>query len=103
MERRVDVVRSGPRLVDGRVSAEHVVIGEDVGEAKLLHALSVSADGAAVGPDLGLREYHAYIHDCLFTTAGLSAQRRRCSGARASPALTHATGWAHENRCHRHC
>jgi hypothetical protein len=41
-----------------------------VGEAKLLDPLTVSADGAAIGSDLRLREHHAYIHDCLSTTAG---------------------------------
>ncbi len=70
VESRVDVIRPGPRLVNGRVRAEHVVVGENVGEAELLHPLAVGAYSAAIGSDLGLRKDHPYIHDCLSTTAG---------------------------------
>jgi hypothetical protein len=46
-----------------------------VGEAEFLDTLTIGAHGAAIGSDLSLREYHAYIHDCLSTTADRSAQR----------------------------
>ena len=65
VERRVDVVGPGPRLVHARIGAEHVVVGQDVGEAKLLDPLSVGADGAAIGADLGLRKHDADIHESL--------------------------------------
>ena len=39
VERRVDVVGPVPVLVHGRISAEHVVVGQQVGEAKLLDPL----------------------------------------------------------------
>jgi hypothetical protein len=67
VERRVDVVRPGPRLVHDRIGAEHVVVGQDVGKAKLLDPRSVGADGTAIGADLGLREHYADIHECLST------------------------------------
>ncbi len=63
MERRVDVVGTGPRLVDSRIGAQHVVIGQDMREAKLLDPLCVRADSAAVGADLGLRKYDANFHE----------------------------------------
>ncbi len=63
MEGRVDVIRTGPRLVDRRIGAQHVVVGQDVGEAKLLDALPERADSAAIWSDLGLRKYDANIHE----------------------------------------
>ncbi|MBO0830602.1 MAG: hypothetical protein J2P28_08010 [Actinobacteria bacterium] len=65
MERGVDVVGASPRGVHRRVCAEHVIVGQYVGEAQFLNSLSVSADGTAIGADLGLREYDAYLHESL--------------------------------------
>ena len=62
MELRVDVVGAGPALVDRRVGADDVVVGEQMVIPQLLHALPVGADGTHVGADLGLREDDADPH-----------------------------------------
>ena len=46
---QVHVVGPGPALVDLRVGAEDVVVGEDVPERELLDALGVRTDGVHVG------------------------------------------------------
>jgi hypothetical protein len=49
-----------------RVGADHVVVGEDVGEPELLHPLGVGAHRADVGTDLGLGEDCTDLHrHCL--------------------------------------
>ena len=62
VERRVHVVGPRPSLVDRRVGAEHVVIGEEVPVAERLDALGVGAHGAGVAAQLGLREDDADLH-----------------------------------------
>src|SRR5580700_4464668 len=76
MEGRVDVVGPGPGLMHGRVGADHVVVGQDVGEAKLLGPLAVRADGTPIGSDLSLRKHHADIHDCWSTTSARPCSAR---------------------------
>ncbi len=62
MERRAHVVGTGPGLMHLGVGTQHVVIGQQMGEAKLLDPLGVSADGTSIGADLGLRENDTDLH-----------------------------------------
>ncbi len=65
VERGADVIRPVPPLMNFRVRAEHVVIGQQVGVPQLLDRLSVGTDRARIGADLCLREHHAYVHGSL--------------------------------------
>ena len=56
VERRRHVVGAAPRRVHRRVGAEHVVVGEDVGEAEPVDRLGVGAHGTNVAAELGLGE-----------------------------------------------
>ena len=48
------------------IGPEHVVVGQDVGEAEVFHLLGVGAHRAHVGSDLGLGEDDADSHGpCL--------------------------------------
>ena len=64
-----DVVRAAPAVVHRGVGAEHVVVGEEVGEAELLDPLGVRPHRADVGADLGLREHDADAHRPVSTTS----------------------------------
>ena len=55
-------VRPGPVGAVGDVGAEHVVEGEQVVVAELLHGLRELANAARVDADLGLREDDADLH-----------------------------------------
>jgi hypothetical protein len=78
MKGRAHVVRAIPSLVHRRVGAEDMVVGQHVGVPQLGYPLGVSTDGPGVGADLGLREYHAYLHADLFTApAGTGSARAR--------------------------
>ena len=57
VERRVDVVRTGPRLVHLGIGADHVVVREQVREAELLDPFRIRADRTAVRTDLRLGEH----------------------------------------------
>ncbi len=51
----------------GRVGAQHVVVGQHVGEAERLDALGVGPDAPGVHADLGLGEHHADPHGAEVT------------------------------------
>ena len=55
-------VRADQVGMAGVVRAEHVVVGEQVVEAELLHGLRELAHAAGVGADLGLREDGSELH-----------------------------------------
>ncbi|CNH15352.1 Uncharacterised protein [Mycobacterium tuberculosis] len=44
------------------VGADDVVVGQDVGESELFHALGVSAEDGGISPELGLRERDSKTH-----------------------------------------
>ena len=56
MEHVLRAVRADEVWMPRIVRTEHVVVGEEVVEAELLHRLRVLADAAGVGADLGLRK-----------------------------------------------
>ena len=62
MEGVVDVVRAADVAVHGRVGAQHVVVGRQVGVAQVGDGLPVGAHGAPVAAQLGLREHHSDFH-----------------------------------------
>ena len=46
----------------GRIGADDVVVGEDVGVPEFFHALRVRADDGGISPELGLRERNSNAH-----------------------------------------
>src|SRR5258708_17450384 len=62
MKRRVEVVRALPALVDCRIGAHDVVVGEDVGKPESFDALCVGTYDRGVSTKLRLREHDANAH-----------------------------------------
>ena len=85
MKLGVDVVGAVPRLVDLGIGADHVVVGQHVLEAEVLHPLGVGPDGADRGADLGLGQDDADTHHVAPGVVAGGAARR-----------AHGIGRAHE-------
>ena len=61
VERDVLVVGAAEAAVAAAVGAEHVVVGQQVGEAELLDALQVGPDGARIRADLVVGQHRAVV------------------------------------------
>src|SRR5665647_1536340 len=62
VELGVDVVWTGPALVDGGISPKYMVVGNDVAIAHLIDPLSIGADTANVRDDLSLGKNYSDVH-----------------------------------------
>ena len=62
VELGVDVIRAVPVLIDLRIRAQDVVVGDQVCVPELLDSPAVGADGRDVRPDLGLWKHDSDPH-----------------------------------------
>ncbi|BBX93395.1 hypothetical protein MBOE_50440 [Mycolicibacterium boenickei] len=54
--------------MDGRISADDMVVGQDVGEAQLLDTLAVCAHSPRISAEFRLWKHHTYAHVTSNTT-----------------------------------